>query len=459
MIKYYINNKLKILAASILVISASSCSSYKNLEKAPDIEIKTERLEQSSDTVSIAQNKWDDYFQDQKLKYLIKEALDNNIDMKIAVERVKKAESSALMAKLNKYPSLSAGLESNITIADNNIENYQLGFKTSWEADLWGKLKNQSRAKYANLLSTYEYQNLIKTQIISSIANSYYTLISLDKQFAVTQETVALLAENAETMKALKEAGQQNAAGVSQSLALFYDTKTRLEDIKKQIREQENLICILLGKEIGKLDRSSFETLTEKEELNIGIPTIAIASRPDIKQAQLAVQMSFANVKAAKANLYPTLRISSASVGNVATEFSEIFSFDNIAANIIGGLTQPIFNRGQIKANIKIEEANKQEAILNFRLAVLQAVEEVSNILYGMEISNNKKDYRKKQIDELKKSVEYTKELLIAGEAIYTEVLTSQRNLLSAQISQINEKLERLIYEVNLYKAIGGGVK
>lgn len=445
----------------ILVSVLASCGTYKKLEQAPRVKLESTRLGKSNpnDTTTIADSSWMSYFEDKKLQSLISKALDNNIDLQISLSRIKKAEAGLKMSKLNLYPTLSAGLESNITFADNNIENYKLGFQAAWEIDLWGKLNNQAKAKYASLLNTYEYQKLVQTQIIANIANSYYRLLSLDKQLEVTKLTIQLLRKNAETMDALKQAGQQNAAGVSQSYALLYSTQTNIPNIEAQIKEQENIISLLIGSEPVKIDRTSFDMQNIKNELSIGIPAIVLSKRPDVKQSQFDVQMAFANTKAAKADLLPSLRITSASAGNSSTNFSDLFKFNDIAANLVGGLTQPIFNRGQIKGNIKVAEENQKEALLNFRSTVLKAAEEVSNILYGFESSLKKNEFRLKQIKSLNNSVEYTQELLIAGEANYTEVLTAQQNLLSAQLNQINDKLDQLIYGVNLYKALGGGSK
>ncbi len=455
-----IRYSIKISGTLILVLLVVSCGTYKNLEQAPEVKIEGKRLKevQSADTLTIADSLWSDYFKDEKLKELISVALKNNIDLQISIARIKRAEAGLRMSKLGLYPNLSVGLESNTTFAKKNIENYSLGFQASWELDLWGKLNNQAKAKYASLLNTYEYKRLIQTQIIANIASAYYRLLSFDKQLEVTRQTVSVLQENAETMDALKQAGQQNAAGVSQSYALLYSTQTNIPQLQTQIREQENIICLLLGREPGKIERTNLDMQSVKEELNVGIPAVSLSKRPDVRQAQLNVQMAFANTRVAKANLYPALRITSATAGNSSNSFSELFKFDNIAANLVAGVTQPIFNRGQIKGNIKVAEANQKEAMLNFRSSVLNAASEVSNILYGFESSLRKNRFRKSQIKVLNQSVEYTQELLIAGEANYTEVLTAQQNLLSAQLSQINDKLDQLIYEINLYKALGGGL-
>jgi outer membrane protein TolC len=182
-----------------------------------------------------------------------------------------------------------------------------------------------------------------------------------------------------------------------------------------------------------------------------------LSRRPDVKQTELNVLSAYATADAARASFYPSLTITSASFGLAAGDFSDFIKPENIAANIVAGLTQPVFNRRQLKSNLKIAKAQQEEAMLNFRHAVLRAGQEVSDILYGYESSLRKNEFREKQINSLSNAVDFSKDLLIAGEAIYTEVLLAEQNLLSAQLNQVNDKLEQLTYSVNLYKALGGG--
>jgi len=265
------------------------------------------------------------------------------------------------------------------------------------------------------------------------------------------------LEESARTIAALKEAGQQNAAAVEQSYALLYSTQLTVPALESQIRKQENAICVLLGKKPGTIERTSIDDQLVNTNLKIGVPAQLLSRRPDVKQAELNVLAAYATTDAAKASFYPSLTITSASFGLATGDFSDFFKPKNIAANIVEGLTQPIFNRHQLKGNLKIAEAQQEEALLNFRNSVLLAGQEVSDILYGYESSLKKNEFRERQIISLSKAVDFSKDLLIAGEAIYTEVLSAERDLLSAQLNQVNDKLEQLIYGANLYKALGGG--
>lgn len=471
----YKSSRVAILLISLIVIGISSCRSYKNLPDAPQVDAQgiirdTSTLKRDSiaaDTTTIANIPWKEYFTDPILQSLIAESLEKNIDMQIAINRISQAEVSLGMARAAYLPTLSASArishtrrstgDSGTDILGYTSNINSIGFSASWEIDLWGKLSNQSKARYANYLNTFAYKNLIQTTLISNVARTYYTLLALDKQLQITKETVVLLQKSAETMAALQEAGQQNAAAVEQSKALLYRTQLSIPTLESQIRKQENALCVMLGRKPDSVDRDSISSQKVPESLAYGVPLQLLAKRADVKQAELSFRAAYALTNVAKANLYPSFTISSANIGFASGRFSDLFKPESIAAEIVAGLTQPIFNRKQVRGNYKIAQAQQEEALLNFRITVLEAGQEVSDILYSYKASLTKNEYRDKQITSLLNAVDFTQELLMAGEANYTEVLNAQQNLLSAQLSKIDDKLEQLTYSVNLYKALGGG--
>jgi outer membrane protein, multidrug efflux system len=469
---YSTKYKLRRLGILIIVLAAAaltSCQSYKHLGVSPhaDTDSIFRDVVSNSDTTTIADIPWREYFTDPKLQALITEGLEQNIDMQIALTRIKQAEANLTVAIGNRLPDVSAGFQIAHTRTSSggngrDILGYtsnqnSLGFLASWEVDLWGRLASISRAQYANYMNSFEYKNLVQTELIANIANKYYNLQALDRQLQITKETIGLLQESAETIAALKEAGQQNAAAVEQSNALLYSTQLSVPALESQIREKENAICLLLGRKPRQIERTSIGEQTVNTNLRIGVPVQLLSRRPDVKQTELNVLSAYATADAARASFYPSLTITSASFGLAAGDFSDFFKPENIAANIVAGLTQPIFKRRQLKGNLKIAEAQQEEALLNFRNTILLAGQEVSDILYGYESSLKKNEFRERQIISLSNAVDFSKDLLIAGEAIYTEVLSAQQNLLSAQLNQVNDKLEQLIYGVNLYKVLGGG--
>jgi NodT family efflux transporter outer membrane factor (OMF) lipoprotein len=296
--------------------------------------------------------------------------------------------------------------------------------------------------------------------LISNIATSYYSLIALDEQLKITKETIKLLEENVATIEDLKKAGLQNGAAVEQSKSLLYSTQASIPDLESQIRKLENSLCTMLGRKPGEISRLSIYDQQYPDHIEYGVPAQMLAKRPDVQQAELSFRSAFELTNAAQASFYPSITLSSGTIGyGTNNTLANFFKPENIFASIIGGLTQPIFAKKQLTGNLKIAKAQQQEALLTFEKTVLSAGEEVSNILYSFNSSLKKNGTRKKQIESCLNSVYFTQELLKAGDANYTEVLNAEQNFLSAQLSQVSDKLEQLQYTVNLYKALGGGVE
>lgn len=423
----------------------------------------------SGDTTTIADIPWREYFTDTYLVGLIEEALEHNADLQVAVTTIRQAEASLNMARASYFPTVAlTGQVTNTTTSNAdktlgyNSQNVSLGIAASWELDIWGKLNRQSRSKYALFLQSHSYRNLIQSSLIANIATSYYSLLALDEQLRITTETVGLLDENVETMMALKEAGMQNVneAAVEQSRALMLRTKLGIYDLESAIHQLENSISVMLGREPGTIERSAFEAQTVPAKLTTGIPAQLLARRPDVIQAELDFRSAFELTNAAQASFYPSVTLNAGSmIGFASSGFSHFFNSENLLANVIGGITQPIFNRGQLKGNLKIAKAQQEAALITFRNTLLRAGQEVSDILYSYESSVKKNSVRQEQVNSSQNAVEYTKELLIAGEANYTEVLTAEQNFLSAQLGEVTDKLEQLQYSVNLYRALGGGAE
>ncbi len=466
----YKYSRVLALLVLVTVIGFVSCRSYKDLSETGKVNVDgiiRDTVANKTDTTTIADIAWKDYFTDTKLQALINEGLQKNIDMQIALARITEAEVSLDMSAATKLPIVSAGFQNSTTINSSGGDNVlgkrtnvmQLGLTASWEIDLWGRLNSQSKIKYAALLSTYEYKNLLQTQLVSGIAKAYYALIAYDEELRITRETIETLQKSYETMQQLMESGQQNAAAVEQSKALLYSTKLSAVNLESSIRQQENAICILLGRPLGIIDRGSIDNQAVNKHLSYGVPIQLLSRRPDVKQAELSFRSYCASTDVAKANFYPSLTISTASLGLASGDFSTLFKPSSLAAQIILGITQPVFNQKKLKGNLKVAQAQQQEALLSFQSTLLSAGQEVSDILFSYQNSLNKNPLRKEQIKSLTTAVDFTHDLLLSGEASYYEVLTAQQNLLSAQLSQVTDKLEQLTYSVNLYKALGGGTK
>ena len=474
MIRKYITNG--VLSGIILLMGFTSCGII-NTYKTPEVDSQNMfRDGNPTDTTTIADIPWKDYFTDPALQALIDEGLANNFDMRIAYSRIQQAEAALVIAKSAYFPTIFlAGQVSQTQMsADKDGNNkkvldynggttWGLGFAVSWEADLWGKLSSKSKAQSANLLGTYAYRNLVQTSLVSNIATAYYTLLALDEQLKITKETVELLKESTATMSAMMQAGLLNRAGVKQSEALLYGTQVSIPSIEMQIRQMENTLSMLVGRVPGPITRKAIQDQSIPARLAYGVPAQMLAKRPDVFQAEMGFRYAFEMKNFAQRSLYPSLTLGSSTspttVGYASNTLSQFFSIQNIIANVIGGLVQPIFAGNQLKGQYKIATAQKEEALLTFRKTVLNASDEVSTILYTYESSLRKNENRSKQVESLRTAVSDTKKLLQAGEANYTEVLNSEQNLLQAQLGQVNDKLEQLQATVNLYRALGGGVK
>lgn len=453
-------------------VATSSCSSYKELAKLPEADAQLlvrDGAIAGSDTTSIASIPWKTYFKDTKLQLLITEGLEKNFDMQVALSRIKQAEIDLSIARSALLPSVSAALQvgqqrtstgsSGTRVLGYAENSASAGFTSTWELDLWGKLSSQSKVKYASYLSSVESKNLVQTTLVASIAKGYYNLLALDMQLKVTQETVVLLQKSAQMMAELKKSGQQNEAAVEQSNALLYSTQLSIPDLERQIREQENALSRLLNRKSGSIERGTIEQQRVSEKLSNGVAAQQLAQRPDVKQAELALRSAYASTSIAKANLYPSITISTSTVGFSSGKLANLLTPSSMVAGIVAGVAQPVFNRKMLKGNLAIAQLQQQESLLVFNSTLLLAGQEVSDILFGFSASLGKSELRAKQIASLTNAVEFTHDLLIAGEANYTEVLSAQQSLLSAQLGQVNDKLEQLSYGVNLYKALGGGVR
>jgi multidrug efflux system outer membrane protein len=469
-------NKKYIKGVILLGLTASiGFSSCQVVNKYKSPEVDTQDLYRGvdpTDTTTIANISWREYFKDPILQALIEEGLDKNYDLQIAYTRIQQAEANLGMARAAYFPSVALVGQVNqnrssvspITGDNKKVlgyhnTNYTLGISAAWEADIWGRMNRQSRASYAQFLASEAYRDLVQTSLISNIATSYYSLLALDEQLRVTKENIELLKESTSTMEAMKEAGLLNGAAVEQSKSLLYGTQVTVPSLEDQIRQLENAISLLLGRKPGSVLRSTIKSQDVPNEMQFGVPVQMLAKRPDVRQAELAFRSAFELKNAAQASFYPTISLTTGMIGfGTQNTLSNFFKPENIIASIVGGLTQPIFAKKQLITQLKVAKAQEQESFLNFEKTVLSASKEVSDILYTYESSLSKNEIRSKQVESLGTSVYFTQELLKAGEANYLDVITAQQNLLQAQLGQVSDKLEQLQATVNLYRALGGGV-
>lgn len=452
------------------VLTLGACVSRKY--ETPKVTIDNlYRDNATTDTATIANLPWQNLFADADLQLLIQQGLNQNLDLKQAIERINIAEATLNQSRSALLPSLQA----DISASDNkqskaalnfpagvniNLETqtYRAQLGASWEADIWGKLSSAKRSAYATLLQSDAAKRAVQTQLIANIANTYYNLLALDQQLEITLQTIKSRTTNVQTMKALKEAARVNGAAVVQSEANLYAAEVSLPDLRRSIRETENALNVLLARAPQAVKRTNLAKQAAYVNLQTGIPAQLLQNRPDVQAAEFGFRATFENTNVAKAYFYPALTLTAS--GGLASLQLKDFLTNAVFYNLVGGLTQPIFAKGQNKARLKISQAQQQQAFYTFEQAMLVGGQEVSNALYAYQTASEKGVIRAKQIASLTKAVDFTQELLRYSSATnYTDVLTSEQSLLTAQLNGVNDQLQQLQAVVNLYRALGGGWK
>lgn len=456
----------KIIAFIGLFLTMTACTVTHNYQ-SPEVVI-TENYGDSNfgDTVTIADIPWNKYFSDKILQNLIGQALENNLDLKTAVTRIKYAEANLKQSKDAFQPNLSADAgytlskSSKAQSGSTSVSNqFALTASASWEADIWGKLNSTKKANLAALLASDAYKRSIQTEIVASVANNYYALMAYDEQLQIAEKTLEIRKSDTTTMRALKTYAVVNGADVEQSIANMYSAEIEAESIRKNIHETENAISILLGHVPVGIPRNTLREQVINEDLNTGVPIQLLSNRPDIQEAELNFRNAFELTNVARTYFYPSLTISG--MGGFGTINTLKGFFDgSFYGNLLGGLTQPIFDRGLNKQRLAQALATQEEALYAFQSSLLTASQEVDNALFSYQNAANLYESRKKRIASLEKAVDYTKELLrYTSNVNYTDVLTAETNLLSAQLGRVSDKLQQLQATVNLYRALGGGWK
>jgi outer membrane protein, multidrug efflux system len=460
------NNRNIIHVFLILVIGVvlGSCSVTKRY-KTPPVEQETLYREgQTDDTTSLANLSYKEIFSDTLLQELITEALANNLDLKVAITRIEQSQQYLRQSRMSFFPTLNGNVgvtRSKLSEVQgfgilSEVTQYQANFTSRWELDIWGRLRSNKRASLAALLRSQAGARAVQTNLVGTIANNYYLLLALDRQVAITEQTVLNWDSTVVTMRALKDAGVVTEAAVVQSEAHRYAAEVTIPDLKQQIRETENFLSILLGKAPSEIRRGRLEEQEITSELRTGLPVLLLANRPDVQEAEQSFRNAFELANVARASLYPTLSITG-SAGYASQAVNAFFDPTALAASIGAGLAQPIFNGRQLRTTLRVSEAEADIALLQFKNAVLIAGQEVSDALSLHSTATEKAQVRISQIDALEKSVDYTLELLRNGFANYNEVITARQSLLAAELGSVSDRLQSLQATVNLYRSLGGG--
>lgn len=446
-----------LLALPLLTSSCGIYNQYKPTEEvAPDLFGENVAV---TDTLSLGNVDWREMFTDPILQRHIDSALVRNTDLQTAYLRVQEAEASLMSARLAYIPSFSLSPQATLGTGgdlQNATMTYSLPLTASWEIDIFGKLTNQKRAAKAAYYQSQEYAQAVRTQIIASVANTYYTLLMLDAQYAITQETEKTWRESVEATRALKEAGYMNEAALAQTEATYYSIYTSMLDLKEQINQAENAMSLLLFETPQAIERGSLYDQNFTEEFSVGIPLQMLSNRPDVRSAEQALAQAFYMTYAARSAFYPSITLSG-SIGWTNSIAGAIVNPMQAIASAVGSITEPLFNRRMNVAQLRIAKAQQEEARLAFQQTLLNAGSEVNDALMQYQTAHQKAEYYVKQIDALSIAAESTRLLMEHGSTNYLEVLTAQQSLLTAQLTQVANRFSEIQSLISLYQALGGG--
>lgn len=440
-----------ILAVSVLLMTGS-CSLYRQYER-PDISFVDSlyrRMEVLPDSISTAAVSWDKIFTDSLLQEWIRLGLKYNTDLNVARFKVDEAQAALVSARWALLPGASASLQGGLP------GSVGLSVNASWETDIFGSLRNAKRKAQAALEQSEAYRQAVETNIVATIADSYYTLLMLDEQLSISQRTLKTWEENIRTLEALKRAGKTNEAAVLQAKANRLKVEASVLTLEKEILSLENSFCALVSIVPMPIERSTLAEQELPETLSAGVPAELLSRRPDVRYAEHALTQTVYNTNIARAAFYPNLTLSG-TLGWTSGNGNIVLDPGSLITNLVGSITQPVFGRGMNKARLMTAQAQHKEALFTFRQSLLDAGVEVNNALIMWQTAQKRVEIDKKQIINLQAAVWNTQLLMKHGNTNYLEVLTAQQNLLQAELTEASDRFDEIQSVVNLYHALGGG--
>lgn len=464
----------KIVMIAILITTIISCKVSKDIETPKDAFPENFRnASVSKDTTSIADLEWKNFFTEQDIIKLIDSAVARNNDLQIATKNIEIAQYRFTQSKWGNVPQVNLNVSASTSnpsdnsftgknlgqaLGQNHIDDYSAGATLSWEADIWGKIKNQKKGAYAGYLQSEEVKKALQTTIVANVSKGYYNLLMLDAQLEIARQNLKLNDSTTKIIKLKFDAGQVTSLGIQQSEAQKLVAAQLIPQLEQNIAIQENALSVLTGSFPNSKTRTTRLSIIEVKNNNaIGIPSSLVSRRPDVKSAELALKVANANVGITKADLYPSLKIT-AQGGVNSFETSNWFNIPaSLFGTVAGGLTQPLLNNKKVRTQYNIAVAEREKAVLSFRQSVLVAVSEVSDALVKVEKLQQQESFLKERVKTLQQAIKNANLLFKNGMAEYLEVLTAQSNLLQSELELANIKREQLSANTELYRALGGG--
>ena len=457
----------KTIIISSAVLLLSGCGLYTKYER-PDVNTTGLIRDVLADADTLAVNTdenfgqlpWREVFTDPQLQQLIQTALDNNTDLHNAALNVKMSEDMLRVAKLSFLPTVAfapSGTLSRLYIdGASTSKTYQLPIAASWNVDLFGNILSQKRSAQVALLMTKDYQVAVQTNIICGVANLYYTLMMLDEQVGIITDMEGLVKETWDMMKLQKDLGHARSTSVQSAEANYYQVQAQKADLKRQIREMENSMSLLLNEAGHQIPRGKFYEQSLPRQFAAGVGIQLLSNRADVHAAEMQLAQCYYDVETARSRFYPNLNISANAIFTNSAG-SMVMNPGKWLLSAVGQLTQPIFQHGQIVAGLKVAQAQQEQAFNTWQNLILKAGNEVSNALLLYSVSDEKSQLEAKQVEVLTQNVEDTRQLYRSKGTSYLEVIQAQSSLLNARISQVQDDFYKMQAVVNLYQALGGG--
>lgn len=448
----------RIIISTLILAVLSGCSVYRKYPRTAEVDSNLYGKEYSSeDSTSIATLSWKELFVDTCLQRLIDTALVRNTDLGTARLRVEQAEAALLTARLSYLPSVNVGAEGGLTGWDGSTsKTYNINGTASWEIDIFGKITAAKREARASLEKSYAYRQAVQTQLVASVASTYYMLLMLDEQIIITEQTLQSWERTVSTLRSLMRAGKANDAAVLQAEANRATLEASLLSMRKSLKETENAMCLLLARIPGSIERGKLAGQTFPDSVSVGIPVQLLANRPDVREAEMSLAKAFYATNVARAAFYPSVNLSG-SAGWTNNGGGVVLNPGQWLLNAIGTLTQPLFNRGANIANLKIAKAEQEIAALAFQQKLLAAGSEVNNALTALQTARERLTINSKSVGSLQEAVRKTELLMRHSSVNYLEVLTAQQSLLDVQKSLAQDKFDEIQGIISLYHALGGG--
>lgn len=445
----------------------SSCHIYRNYERPESVTVSdslfrhaasAEDLAQGHDTANVASMPWRELFSDPCLQQLIDSGLVRNADLTVARLKVDEAQALLTASRLSFLPSLSLAPEGSISRFDGGAasKTYALPLSADWEIDVFGRLRNAKEGARAVLMQSEAYAQAVQTQLVATVATGYYTLLMLDEQYAVSRQTAENWSEYVRTLRSLKKYGTVDEAAIAQAEAERLKTESSLLALQKQIQSAENALSVLLGRVPSDIRRGTLSNQEFPEELAVGVPLQLLRNRPDVREKEWLLAQAYYVTNEARAAFYPQITLGG-SVGWTNNGGGGIVNPGSWLLQAIGSLVQPLFNRGNNIAQLKVSKAQQQEALVEFQQSILEAGAEVNDALTQWQTARRQQEYDRKQIEALETALKSTQLLMDHGTVNYLEVLTVRQSLLQARLTAAENKYSEIEGVILLYHALGGG--